>query len=424
MSPTFRALRAGVLLGDNLVEERVFRTDASITFGQSLKCTLSVPADGAPAEHVLFAVDQGRFLLRAPARMTGRVAQGGATIEVGDVAIPLERGARGKLQVGEATLLFQEVAAPPIVPRPQLPASVRGSFGDRIDRKLAGIVAISLFAHLAIATWAWMMENESSSMAEEVAAQYDPPRYEVIEMPDLDFGPVPSEPSTEPGVAAPVKPEQIGTPKPRDPVFTQLPDPGDAERWAQVITGNQPGRDGQAELPNRLPDADLDRQIRAINDRGQEVANPRTTSRERDPRLGDGPPGPTIKEPGIGGPPKEERQPIARITPIPQPKKPGKDPLSINAVLARIQGAYMAGLQRCYVKHGLATDASMVAKVTISFVVDPTGASTENQARGANAEVDGCIRDQMAGWKFSVPKDDDGDPTDAPFKLQLALQPS
>ncbi|MBA3542718.1 MAG: hypothetical protein H0T79_24085, partial [Deltaproteobacteria bacterium] len=38
-----RALRVGVLLRDNLVEERVFSTNAPITIGQSLRCTLSLP---------------------------------------------------------------------------------------------------------------------------------------------------------------------------------------------------------------------------------------------------------------------------------------------------------------------------------------------------------------------------------------------
>ncbi|MBA2539041.1 MAG: hypothetical protein H0V17_05350, partial [Deltaproteobacteria bacterium] len=301
----------------------------------------------------------------------------------------------------------------------------RGTFADRIDRRLAGIVAISMVVHLGIASWAWLTERESGSIAEDIAAQYEPPRYDIIDMPDFELPPSPPGPSTEPGVAAPVKPQQTGTPtKPRDPVFDRVPDPTDAERWAQVLTGNVPGRDGPQEISNRLPDTDLDKQIKNIGDRVVTNGTGRPTSRDRDPRIGSGPDGPTFGDPRIDQIAKEERKPIARITPIPMPKPPGKDPLSINLVLGRIQGAYMAGLQRCYVKHGLSTDASMVAKVTISFVVDPTGRATENQAKGANADVDSCIREQMAGWTFQVPKDGDGDPTDAPFKLQLALQPS
>jgi hypothetical protein len=121
MSPTPRALRVGVLLGNNLVEERVFRSShlAPVTFGQSLKCTLSIPAAGVPMEHTLFAVDQGRILLRVTAAMSGRLAQGGEiqALEKAETQIPLAHGARGKLQIGEATVLFQEIAAPPIAPR-------------------------------------------------------------------------------------------------------------------------------------------------------------------------------------------------------------------------------------------------------------------------------------------------------------------
>jgi len=63
--PSPRALRVGVLLGGTLVEERVFSGMTPITIGQSLRCTLSIPADGVPLEHTLFARDQGRTLLRA-----------------------------------------------------------------------------------------------------------------------------------------------------------------------------------------------------------------------------------------------------------------------------------------------------------------------------------------------------------------------
>lgn len=386
-----------------------------VTFGYSLRCTLSVPIDGVPAEHVLF---DANHVLRVPAGMTGRVVQDGNDVGLSGA---IRQGARGRLSLGDATILFQEIAAPAIVPKVQLPASVRGVF--RIDRRLGAIVAASLLVHLGIAGWSWMTELETDSIAEEIAARYEAPQYEVMEVEVPDFAPpVPTDPG--PGVATPAKPD-VQTPKALPRVADRMPEPGDPDAWAQLLTGNRPGVNGQHELPNRLPDADLDKQIKHLNDGGRTPTDPTRTTRDTGMRIGDGPPGPVIEQPG--GPTqiaKTEKPPVTRITPIPQPKPPGKDPLSINLVLGRIQNAYMAGLSRCYVKHGLSADASMVAKVTISFVVDETGAATENQARGANAEVDSCIRDQMGGWRFNVPKDDDGDPTSAPFKLQLALQPS
>src|SRR5258708_6718653 len=81
--------------------ERIFEGATPVTFGQSLRCALSIPVDGAPREHVLFARDGGRWILRPTPDMTARVGQRG-TIDMvtptQDPAkeVPIEHGARGK----------------------------------------------------------------------------------------------------------------------------------------------------------------------------------------------------------------------------------------------------------------------------------------------------------------------------------------
>jgi hypothetical protein len=47
--------------------------------------------------------------------------------------LPMSDAARGKIILGDMTILFQFVIAPPLQPRPQLPQSVRGRLLDRID---------------------------------------------------------------------------------------------------------------------------------------------------------------------------------------------------------------------------------------------------------------------------------------------------
>ena len=91
-------------------------------------------------------------------------------------------------------------------------------------------------------------------------------------------------------------------------------------------------------------------------------------------------------------------------------------------VLDKINGVYMTGLQRCY-KKALLEDATLSGKVSMAFTVNERGGLEDGSARGASTEVDACISSLMAGWRFAIPRDDDGDPTDAPFKLALALQP-
>jgi hypothetical protein len=82
----------------------------------------------------------------------------------------------------------------------------------------------------------------------------------------------------------------------------------------------------------------------------------------------------------------------------------------------------MAGLKRCY-KEYLKKDASARGKVTLSFSVNSTGRATGGKAKGFAGEVDECIGGQMGSWRFPVPKDKDGEATDAAFAITLQLVP-
>jgi hypothetical protein len=436
-----RALRVGVLLGDNLVEERVFPGATPITFGQSLRCTLSIPADGVPLEHVLFARDQGRLLLRLTAKMDGRISQGGTirtelrdgTADNGVWTIPIARGARGKLRIGDATVLFQEIAAPPIAPRPRLPASIRGTLADRIDRRLAVIIGGSLLAHLGIAGWAWIDDIDTSSaslLGPKVAQQY---RQETME---VTLPEIVDSPSTEPGTGTPVSPVQTPAPiVPRPQLHTGTPVPGrtfsddDATRMAQILTGSDPGRTGPGEMHSRQPGADLDKQLADLRDGNRRITigDDGHTFRDRPgtPRIG------THVGPIAGDPNqltalpehRPDNEPGGRIVIKPLPGDGPGTTLTVDAVLAKINGVYMSGLQRCY-KKGLLGDSTLSGKVAMSFTVTDTGRLEDATAHGVSADVDACISALMTGWRFPIPKDKDGDTTDASFKLGLALQPS
>lgn len=178
---TSRALRLGVLIGDSLVEEKILDGAHPITLGQSLRCTLSVPVDGVPREHVLFTHADGRFHLHATADMRGRLAEADAIRELAAATFPLARGARGKLHLGDATILFQEIAKPAPAPRIQLPLAIRGTFADRIDRRLAAIIGGSLAIHIAIAAYAWSNDAAIASrgLPEPSVAQFEQARVEL-----------------------------------------------------------------------------------------------------------------------------------------------------------------------------------------------------------------------------------------------------
>ena len=53
-----RILRIGVLLGGKIIEEKLIRERTSVSVGQSMKNTFSVPVEGLPLEFTLFSLDQ------------------------------------------------------------------------------------------------------------------------------------------------------------------------------------------------------------------------------------------------------------------------------------------------------------------------------------------------------------------------------
>jgi len=430
-----RALRVGVLLRDKLVEDKLVRGPTAVTIGQSLRCMLSVPAEGMPNDHVLFAVDQGQVLLRLTDQMSGRLAQDGTIRSElrgtpdGVVTIPLARGARGRVQIGEATVLFQEVAAPPLPPRPRLPAAVRGSLADRIDPRLALIVACSLLAHFGIAIWAWATDPEHDVAAASALTDYLPAQYDTYNITAPDLEPSPLPPSTEPGVAPPVAPTQTARPIVPRGRHDAMPTPEDPDLWARMMTNNTPGPNGQGELSSRQPGATLDKQIEELRRRNGDVTvggSPKGF-RDTDPHhLGNGPDGPHIADPQLTKlTPAHDETPV-RIVLVPSgPKQPPHEvgTLTADMVVDRIKTSYMVGLQRCY-RLDLVHDQTLSGKIAISFTVDEKGHTIDSAASGLTSTIDACVSGIMAGWRFPVPKDKDGDPMELPFKVVLSLQAS
>ena len=403
MTTSPKSLRVGVVLAGQLVEECTFDGAAPVTFGQSLRCMLSIPVEGVPREHVLFTREAGRFVLHETKAMSVKRA-----------------GTRGKLTIGDATILFQEIATPPATPRPQLPAAIRGTFADRIDRRLALFVGGSLAVHIAIAAWAWTTDIETTPLGyAHVATTYQDEI--VVTVPDE----VPAPPTTnEPGVATPVAPRQTAKPIVR-PTNIQRPASGDdAQRLATILTGDAPDENGTGSMGPRQPGADLHKQIDDARNRKVTIGDGTQTSRTDDRTNVDLDRDQIVDNQNITRTDRPDERPATGRISIGPVKPDDSTTLTPAVVLDRINTVYMAGLQRCYRVHGLNFDSKLSGRVAISFTVDERGQIIDPDASGVSSGVDGCIQKQMGGWRFPIPKDKDGDPTEASFAVSLALQPS
>ena len=68
-------------------------------------------------------------------------------------------------------------------------------------------------------------------------------------------------------------------------------------------------------------------------------------------------------------------------------------------------------------------DLDKDGKVRLNFTVNASGRTTSPKATGFADTLDQCIEGQMANWRFDIPKDSDGEPTDASFEISLQLVP-
>lgn len=152
-----KILRIGIIQSGKIVEERLLRSQQAVTIGQSPKNTFVIPVSNLPRSATLFDVKRGLYSLLFKDSMEGRVSletQGvldfaslksrGVAKKTGDSwQVSLTDKSRGKVVLGDVTLLFQFVTAPPPAPKLQLPAAAKGGWVKSIDWYFATVVMVS-----------------------------------------------------------------------------------------------------------------------------------------------------------------------------------------------------------------------------------------------------------------------------------------
>src|SRR5262245_47455037 len=160
-APKLKILRIGIIQGGRIVEERLVRKRENITIGQSAKNMFVVLSDALPRNWLLFEVSGSGYVAHFSDGMDARIAVGNEIISLSQLkqtgkihkrgaswVLPLDERARGKITLADMTILFQFVTPPPPQPRPQLPASVRGSALTGVDWFFTTIAALSFLFHL------------------------------------------------------------------------------------------------------------------------------------------------------------------------------------------------------------------------------------------------------------------------------------
>jgi len=460
-----RSLRIGIILGKKIIEERLFRKREKITVGQSATNTFCVPTRGLPKSFPLFTVVDGAYHLNFTDQFDlaeSRIAAEGQIEKLdqaksraqrgsgGTYVLPLPESARGKVVVGGLTLLFQFVNAPPLQPRPRLPASVRGSLADRVDPHLAIILLISLFFHGGITIWALFFADPFvGSRIERAHQEFQAEMYReaTIATFKVPTEPVEAETTTDGAddgnskekVTSKQKPsagkstggggdDKAGGGDDGAPSDAAIDEAIENTAMLKMLTGGAGEGSPFGKMSETDQGAGLASQINDVKKSGSVVATTGGAGSRRGRGASSGQIG-TGKGPGVSGikegdvgktGEKTETKISSRVKfDVEDIDMTSLDP---DAVARRIRSRYLAGIQRCH-ERALKRDPKIGGRIDLQFTVSIAGKVTGAKIKsGFDSEVEECIKGLTKTWSFPAPKDDSGHPTSATFVIPLVLK--
>ena len=429
-APRPKILRIGVILGDKIVEERLVRGRGPVSIGQSAKNTFAVPAPELPRTWPLFQLVNGRYVLHIADSMDGRLSDGGEVQSLAQLKasgklrregqawlVPLSEAARGKISVGDLTLLFQFVMAPPLQPRPALPHSVRGSIADRVDPYLAVVLSLSMVAHLLVWGYFRYIVDEIQPPAPDVIP--DQFAHVVMERPKPpQLPPAPEQPGEPEAAEDTGKKDEPKKSRPED-AEPRVPDrsPPSSEQIASRVENAAPlrvlkqlGAKGNGQLVGTTDKEgweDLDKGLKNVG-AGSVTASVGTAG-QTTRAAGQG----TIaagRETGVTGPSgpastggskvEKEVQVSGRAERIVDIDSGGLNP---DKVATTIKARYQSRVNACY-QRALKSNPSLQGKVNLSFTIGIAGNVVKANAEGFDREVDQCIEAEARRWRFDKPE--------------------
>jgi hypothetical protein len=175
-----KVLRIGIVKDGKVVHERLIKPGQNVTVGESPRNTFVVPNAGLPKRFTLFQCKGGKYQLNVTSSMGGKFATQAGVSDIavafaspdvakkGDVSIiPVGDGARGKVVVGNITVLFQFVPAPPESARMVNRQDFRPRLFDEDDPVFIGTLSVFMAMAAVLLIYVWNTDPvETTTLAE------------------------------------------------------------------------------------------------------------------------------------------------------------------------------------------------------------------------------------------------------------------
>ncbi|HET6149482.1 MAG TPA: AgmX/PglI C-terminal domain-containing protein [Polyangia bacterium] len=437
MAPKVKILRIGIIQGGRIVEERLVRKRENITIGQSAKNLFVVPSEALPRQWLLFELTGHHYVAHFSDGMDARIAVGNEIISLSQLkqagkiqkrgsswVLPLDERSRGKITLGDMTILFQFVTPPPPQPRPQLPASVRGSITSQLDWSFTTIAIASFLLHLLLVIYLRNVDWPRKPDIEEIPDRFvkmvikkvEPPpeaKKEVAKVTEEEKKPEKKKGEEKKAVKKELTPEEKAK-------LAEEKARADAERRARLaeqvkstgllkLLGAR--ADGSGSIADVLGKGDVDRdqekafqgvggigvasandQLRGIKSGGSGSGKVATVGGLRG--------GGAISEGGTGNAAAEKR--VTGIVKTEAPAVDGElDPGLISKEVRARSGAIKACYERA-LKRNPTLSGKIVMHWTITAAGTVSGVDVEQDSLG-DPEVGSCIKSLVARWRFPAP---------------------
>lgn len=443
-----KILRIGIIQNGKIIEERLLRKREPVTIGQSPRNTFVLPTAPFARSHALFDLKGGVYHLNFKDNMDGRVSIEDAVLDFKGIvnrkladkkgefwALPLSEKSRGKVVIGDVTMLFQFVAPPPPPSRLQLPANVKGGWRHSVDWPFSATLTGSLVLQVAVVVAVITMDvpekpkglEQLPDRIAQIISQPKPPKPKEEEKKEEEAEKKEEE-AEKPKVAEkpkePPKPRDT-TPKPEEKE-KPAPPPEDAAARAErikkevasktIISQLGAGVGSGGSIVDSLRDAKAEVATAAAFDGATGVALADNDSKDKDRRAGRVAATGTVAgltdselavEGGTGSVDTGTKAPEVKATvKAAQPSEAfGTGTLDTNKIADTVRKR-IGAVKACYEKE-LKKNPKLEGKIVVQFTINEGGRVEDTTIKSdsiGEAAVGECIMGAIKKWPFARPE--------------------
>src|SRR5260370_5838241 len=188
-----KTLRVGLIQSGKIVQDRLLPKSGDVTIGTAPRNTFVLQSSRLPPSFAIIEHRNGQYHLVFTEQMQGRVKVDSSEVDFATLrsqelakkrgsiyVLPLNESSKGKVSLGEITLLFQFVAPPPQPVKAELPPLSKGSLWQQTDHLFFLILIASLAVHFTGATYLALLPNVEES---ELSLDQLPDRFAKVMLP-------------------------------------------------------------------------------------------------------------------------------------------------------------------------------------------------------------------------------------------------